>query len=934
MKKLNLTLLLVFVFYLLGLAQPNFQPFFWSEEFEENVSDALFVNNLLYVCTGSFDEGELAIFDITNPNKLDTLFYQHFDTIDFNKILVDGDYLYAGCENGLFIFDISEPSEAVLVNSYEYINTTYFGGIDYLTKYGNILFVTRSWYFYAIDVSNLDNITLLDGKEFNWSNPKGFELLDSSTGILNTSSGIRYVDFSNPNDMQISLTDDPEYIDLIGDIYFAQPSNDKKFLFASSTVWAWNSVDYLFCIDLESNTVADTLITTDSLGGVISMVQVDDDYLIVASSSSLGVINITDKHNMVFLNKLRTGKSPVRLRNGILFSRNSNTNSYDEFVLHYDYKEVNFETTNLEIPHNTLKDGFVARLKNANNEDDVLSYTLVSGDGDSDNLKFYISEGRLYANQYFNLEEQTEFSVRIKASDNLDNTKEKVFRLELKKSNWLRCYSGMSGNVREIYQVNDHTIWAIDDEQNIAYSSNCGVDWESVVFNVNGNGPDNMFANRESTAYALVSPNYLTDNTEVGVYKTVNNMQDWVQLDIPFCEQSFPDVVYFWDEDEGIVIGDPINDTMEVYKTYDAGASWIKLNNDIFNKKPGVFNTNHTHFVIDDCMWQMLISGELMFSNNRGENWDIISNGHDVYSFPVFINKQEGVLYSWINNTIQSTTDGGKVWSDKWQPECTIFHINVIPGTNKLASVVKYFDAKYNKYRYTIAYSSDLGISWQYDEGNIYMNTFTNISFLNEDLGWIGSTSGRMFRYIGKNQAPEIVNPIGNIEVEVGDELAFIIPDNVFLDNESEVQQVVFMEDSIPLPDWLIFNSEINSFTGTPSENDLGKTEICLVGIDECNVNTISRFTIEVVEKMVSSKSYSENLLIRPNPVTDILNISSVNPITEIKLYDISGKQVYYRSEIDDEKFQLDIARLECGVYLVKIEFDVNGSVIKKISKY
>ena len=69
--------------------------------------------------------------------------------------------------------------------------------------------------------------------------------------------------------------------------------------------------------------------------------------------------------------------------------------------------------------------------------------------------------------------------------------------------------------------------------------------------------------------------------------------------------------------------------------------------------------------------------------------------------------------------------------------------------------------------------------------------------------------------------------------------------------------------------------------------------------------------------------------VIYPNPTSDIINISSGEPINKIKVFDALGRLVL---EEDNSSNQIDVTCLSTGLFFVKIETD-QGTLVKKIIK-
>lgn len=82
---------------------------------------------------------------------------------------------------------------------------------------------------------------------------------------------------------------------------------------------------------------------------------------------------------------------------------------------------------------------------------------------------------------------------------------------------------------------------------------------------------------------------------------------------------------------------------------------------------------------------------------------------------------------------------------------------------------------------------------------------------------------------------------------------------------------------------------------------------------------------------MAVNSSNKKQVSVYPNPVKDVLNISGAARISDVKIYDISGKKV---SEIKDVKNrQININQLPKGTYLLKGLFDQQQCTLKIIKE-
>lgn len=69
-------------------------------------------------------------------------------------------------------------------------------------------------------------------------------------------------------------------------------------------------------------------------------------------------------------------------------------------------------------------------------------------------------------------------------------------------------------------------------------------------------------------------------------------------------------------------------------------------------------------------------------------------------------------------------------------------------------------------------------------------------------------------------------------------------------------------------------------------------------------------------------------LSLYPNPVIDVLNINSSKAISDLSILDATGRVINFANSNT-----MDLSNLSSGIYIVKITFEDNSSIIKKIMK-
>ena len=215
-------------------------------------------------------------------------------------------------------------------------------------------------------------------------------------------------------------------------------------------------------------------------------------------------------------------------------------------------------------------------------------------------------------------------------------------------------------------------------------------------------------------------------------------------------ENVFYDAMKFWNDKEGIAIGDTTDDCLSIIITRDGGFTWNKLScNDLPQGKEneGAFAASNTNIdIVGDNAWVATTTGRVYYSSDKGKTWEVTET-------PILKDKEtEGIysldFYDDLNgfaiggdytkasdssaNKIR-TLDGGKTWD--------LIAENEIPGYR---SCVQYIPNGAGNELVAVGfkgidYSNDSGETWKHlsDEG------FYTIRFLNDSIAYAAG-SGRI----------------------------------------------------------------------------------------------------------------------------------------------------------------------------------------------
>ncbi|SHH42514.1 WD40/YVTN/BNR-like repeat-containing protein [Winogradskyella jejuensis] len=222
--------------------------------------------------------------------------------------------------------------------------------------------------------------------------------------------------------------------------------------------------------------------------------------------------------------------------------------------------------------------------------------------------------------------------------------------------------------------------------------------------------------------------------------------------------KAFYDSMDFWNDQEGIAMGDPTDDCISIIITRDGGESWTKLSCDVLPKAvegEAAFAASDTNIaIVGDDTWISTggMASRIIYSPDKGKTWEI-------YDTPIIQGKPTTGIYSLdfydakngfaiggdytkpddsINNKIR-TADGGKTWQVVGNGKSPGYRscVQYVPNGDAQELVAIGFKG--------IDYSNDGGENWKHlsDEG------FYTIRFLNDSVAYAAG-NGRISKLIFK----------------------------------------------------------------------------------------------------------------------------------------------------------------------------------------
>ena len=309
-------------------------------------------------------------------------------------------------------------------------------------------------------------------------------------------------------------------------------------------------------------------------------------------------------------------------------------------------------------------------------------------------------------------------------------------------------------NVRAL-EIKDNKLWISSslgfigfesiDEQNIIKSSvfNHPFDSDVLSYSTRIKKTDSTFLNIRSLAKINDALFILSIESPSMLYKFEKG-----EIDLVYQEnhpKAFYDSMEFWNDQEGIAIGDPTDDCISVIITRDGGETWTKLSCDVLpkvNEGEAAFAASDTNIaIVGDKTWVATggKSSRILFSADKGKTWDVfdtpIIQGKEttgMYSID-FYDENHGFAIGGDYTDADAnqknkivTNDGGKTWqvvaggSGPGYRSC----VQYVPNSKAQQLVAIGFKG--------IDYSADAGQTWKHlsDEG------FYTLRFLNDSTAY------------------------------------------------------------------------------------------------------------------------------------------------------------------------------------------------------
>jgi photosystem II stability/assembly factor-like uncharacterized protein len=256
-----------------------------------------------------------------------------------------------------------------------------------------------------------------------------------------------------------------------------------------------------------------------------------------------------------------------------------------------------------------------------------------------------------------------------------------------------------------------------------------------------------VFAIDANTAYVAVY--VISASNSKGIFKTTDGGNSWTKQNAYSTALNGPGNIYFFDANNGVVIGDPF---LETYTTTNGGQTWNRVSMQALSGEytwvGGSVITGHGNSV-----W-FHTTHRMFRSTDRGNTWTAFPDDSQYYLWLpciAFQDENTGIYSLWefgdTSKIYRKTTNGGATWTDFSNSvlnNITPTSIIHIPGTTASYIVS---DGTHSPPRGS-ALTHDAGENWiPLDTDNFGC---WEIRFTNDSSGWGSShQTNQVYKYIG-----------------------------------------------------------------------------------------------------------------------------------------------------------------------------------------
>lgn len=243
--------------------------------------------------------------------------------------------------------------------------------------------------------------------------------------------------------------------------------------------------------------------------------------------------------------------------------------------------------------------------------------------------------------------------------------------------------SGTKASIRGLSVVNDNVAWVSGSHGTIGKTTNGGKTWKWTTVN----GFDTVDF-RDIEAFDAGNAVIMASGYPAYILKTTDGGDSWKVVYENKTKGMFLDAMEFWNEQAGVIIGDPVDGKFFVVKSFDGGSSWKEIplkDRPAADSGEACFAASGTNIRFLDKDETIFVSGGIksrVFIKNAASPLPVIQGKETTGANSIAIwdnEKQKGIKRMIVvggdfladssnEKNCSITNDGGKTWSRPHTP--------------------------------------------------------------------------------------------------------------------------------------------------------------------------------------------------------------------------------------------------------------------------
>lgn len=252
-------------------------------------------------------------------------------------------------------------------------------------------------------------------------------------------------------------------------------------------------------------------------------------------------------------------------------------------------------------------------------------------------------------------------------------------------------------SIRALEVENDSTCWFAGNYNKFGYTNDYGKTWKEKLIKY-----DTFDLEFRSISLTTSSVFVLSIGSSALLFKIDKKTLNYKLVYKESGEKTFYDSMQFWDDENGIAVGDPTEDCMSVIKTKDGGNTWNKIsceNLPLAAETEAAFAASNTNISLVDQKAFITTGGKeanILVGSEYGNSWK-------KYKTPIIQGEKMTGIFSIDNLSMDTAIIAGGDWSSKENNPGYISCIQFNPKTKNIIACSTT----------GIYYSNNLAESWE-----------------------------------------------------------------------------------------------------------------------------------------------------------------------------------------------------------------------------